>query len=511
MATRSCHPAFLFILQAVALVLALARASAINVERDDSAVYRIINIDLKGRFASGTGFLINSTGLVVTNDHVVENARTLLVVHREAAIIKVWPARLLGVSGAKDLALLQAEGITGVPLALNKEGATKGSDVYAVGFPGQADMDGESHAFIKALLASHFHDVPLSDQYDNFVRSSVKKGNVEDVRMRLWGNPEPQGKIQVVQHSATFTGGNSGGPLLDNEDQVVGVNTIVEGEGAIKDANGEKILLGNLLRFSSSSTELIAYLDALHLSYLTQALHPTSTPTPTPTPTLAPTATPMPSIALAAAPLVRESPRESLATDGDNPPASNRLLWIAGILLLAAAVAGGIVLFVMLRGGSRPTEPDDAIRRPPPFSPHPPPRPLQSFRPTQPVQPPQPPPAPRPREPDTRWLLSGQDAEGRPYRLAFDTGTFAGRQGALRLGRSASQTDLRIDHASLSRIHAELRCRNHHLFIVDKDSANGTKVNGRVLLSESDEARISPGDMLHLGEVTLVLGLDRPE
>ena len=59
-----------------------------------------------------------------------------------------------------------------------------------------------------------------------------------------------------------------------------------------------------------------------------------------------------------------------------------------------------------------------------------------------------------------------------------------------------------IDNSSISKVHAYISLRNGNFAVIDNGSANGTKINGTPL-NPNQRTRITPGDKLTLGEVTM--------
>jgi serine protease Do len=139
----------------------------------------------------GSGFIIDPSGIAVTNNHVVTGA----------AILKVWiggdqsqsyNAKVLGVSECSDLAVIKIEG-EGFPYLQWHQGAIKvGLEVYAAGFPlGQPEF-----TLTKGIVSKEKSD-----------------GNTS------WASVD-----HVIMHDATINPGNSGGPLVDKDAKVVGIN-----------------------------------------------------------------------------------------------------------------------------------------------------------------------------------------------------------------------------------------------------------------------------------------------
>ncbi|MCO5208317.1 MAG: trypsin-like peptidase domain-containing protein [Caldilinea sp.] len=139
---------------------------------------------------SGSGFVIDEEGRVVTNNHVVTGAGFYRV-YLEGKEDPV-NARVLGVSECADLAVIDLQG-DGYPfLAWYEEPIKVGLDVYAAGFP-------------------------LGDPEYTLTRGIVAKARAD-------GETDWASVDGVIQHDADINPGNSGGPLVTADGQVVGVN-----------------------------------------------------------------------------------------------------------------------------------------------------------------------------------------------------------------------------------------------------------------------------------------------
>ncbi|MHB1135037.1 MAG: trypsin-like peptidase domain-containing protein [Chloroflexota bacterium] len=166
--------------------ISLARRSVVRVETEDGA---------------GTGIVLSADGYVLTNHHVVEVAQQITV---QLADGRKLPARVLRVSSRPDLALLRVEGTDLIPaLWSDAEALYLGQTVVAIG-----------------------HSLNLQGA------PTASRGIVSALRS--------QRGMRYVQTDAALNSGNSGGPLVDLQGAVVGVNTIrLEREGltAVQDMN----------------------------------------------------------------------------------------------------------------------------------------------------------------------------------------------------------------------------------------------------------------------------------
>jgi S1-C subfamily serine protease len=138
----------------------------------------------------GTGFFIDSSGIGVTNNHVVAGAALLKAyVNGEDSPRNI---RVLGTSECADLAVVQVEG-SDFPYLEWYDGTVKtGLDVYAAGFP-------------------------LVEPEYNLTKGIVSKTNADG--QTYWSSLS-----YIYGHDAKINGGNSGGPLVTEEGKVVGIN-----------------------------------------------------------------------------------------------------------------------------------------------------------------------------------------------------------------------------------------------------------------------------------------------
>ena len=139
----------------------------------------------------GSGFIIDPSGIAITNNHVVTGA-ALIKVWVGGDTTKVYNARILGVSECSDLAVIDIEG-DGFPYLSWYEGtANVGLQVYAAGYP-------------------------LGDPEFTMTQGIVSKEKADGETS--WASVD-----SVIEHTATINPGNSGGPLVDANAQVVGIN-----------------------------------------------------------------------------------------------------------------------------------------------------------------------------------------------------------------------------------------------------------------------------------------------
>lgn len=160
---------------------------------------------------SGTGFIIDPSGLAVTNNHVVTGAALLEVFFSDDD--RPRNARILGVSECSDLAVIQIEG-DGHPFLQWYQGdTTPGLQTFAAGYP-------------------------LGDPEYTLTGGIVSKADADGES--VWASVD-----FVLEHDATLLGGNSGGPLVTEDGRVVGINYAGSFEGqsfAIRADEAQRIL-----------------------------------------------------------------------------------------------------------------------------------------------------------------------------------------------------------------------------------------------------------------------------
>jgi S1-C subfamily serine protease len=173
-----------------------------------SVQHGVVAIDVEGTqnggarsfSAAGTGMIIDSTGLILTNAHVVENAFSIKVSLYDG---KQYDADLVGRSTGSDVALVQARGVSGLEPV--KFGASKdlqvGDDVVAVG---NALNLGATPTVTTGIVSA--------------LNRSITADNGENLDA-------------LIQTDAAINHGNSGGPLVNASGEVIGINTAVAADG----------------------------------------------------------------------------------------------------------------------------------------------------------------------------------------------------------------------------------------------------------------------------------------
>jgi serine protease Do len=158
----------------------------------------------KQRIGGGSGFIVSSDGLIVTNKHVVEDAEAEYTVVMNDG--KEYQAKILAKDPVNDLAIIKIDAQNLAPLPLGDSGALQiGQTVIAIG-----NTLGE-------------------------YRNTVTRGLVSGINRVVEAAGSLDGGFEVIQEAiqtdAAINPGNSGGPLLNLAGEVIGVNTAVSRAG----------------------------------------------------------------------------------------------------------------------------------------------------------------------------------------------------------------------------------------------------------------------------------------
>ena len=175
-----------------------AREATVNIT---SVVYREnFFMQLYPQEGTGSGFILNSEGEILTNHHVVRGSSQLTVTLADK---KVYKARVLGTDPRDDLALIKIEAGHKLPTMRlgDSDAVVVGQKVLAIGNP---------FGFDGTLTTG--------------IVSSLNRTIQTESSRPLEG---------MIQTDAAINPGNSGGPLLDSHGNVIGINTAIVGQGNI--------------------------------------------------------------------------------------------------------------------------------------------------------------------------------------------------------------------------------------------------------------------------------------
>ena len=172
-----------------------------------SALPSVVTFHVSGSSGkgTGTGFVLDNKGHILTNNHVVEPAGTSGVISITFSSGESAKATLVGKDSGYDLAVVKVVGVSGLkPLPLgNSDNVRVGDPVVAIGAP--FDLQNTVTAGIISAKQR-----PIT--------AGGEKGDGSDISY-----------VDALQTDAPINPGNSGGPLVDGQAQVIGINSAIRG------------------------------------------------------------------------------------------------------------------------------------------------------------------------------------------------------------------------------------------------------------------------------------------
>jgi serine protease Do len=159
------------------------------VPQPDGQTSRVTAVASHKKESLGSGFIIDSAGVIVTNEHVIEHAYDISVTLQDNMTLK---AEIIGASAVADVALLRVNAARPLPIVRlgDSQKLRIGDPIFAIGNP--FGFGGSVSAGIVSALN---RDI-MSSPYDDY-----------------------------IQTDAAINHGNSGGPLFNSSGEVIGINT----------------------------------------------------------------------------------------------------------------------------------------------------------------------------------------------------------------------------------------------------------------------------------------------
>jgi serine protease Do len=146
----------------------------------------------------GSGFIISPDGYIVTNDHVAGNASEITVTMTNG---KQYQAKLIGSDKASDIALIKVDA-DNLPCEIlgNSDDIMIGEWVIALGNPfGLFEINDKPTVTVGVVSSTGMNLEPMNNRY----------------------------YLNMIQTDAAINGGNSGGPLVNSNGEVIGMNTLI--------------------------------------------------------------------------------------------------------------------------------------------------------------------------------------------------------------------------------------------------------------------------------------------
>lgn len=167
--------------------------------------------------SEGSGVVLTASGLILTNNHVIDGATTLTVQFNDGTTAA---ATVVGADPTDDLAVLKASGVSGLtPAALGSSADVQvGQQVVAIGSP-----------------------LGLSATVTTGIVSALNR----PVRTEQAASEQSQGTVlNAIQTDAAINPGNSGGPLVDMDGRVIGINSAIASLSQSMDGQAGSIGVG---------------------------------------------------------------------------------------------------------------------------------------------------------------------------------------------------------------------------------------------------------------------------
>ena len=188
-------------------------------EKEEEDIFKNVGEDTLLAAASGTGFFINKSGVLVSNNHVIDSCDKNFVFYDGES----FEAKVLGVDRVNDLALMKTNINPKSHFSISNQDASLLDDVIIAGYP----LGKNISASIKTTKGSVTSLAGFGDNYSNF------------------------------QTDAALNQGNSGGPIIDNKGNVIGVAVANFGkEEGIESFN-----------FGIKSSVLKTFINSFNVSY----------------------------------------------------------------------------------------------------------------------------------------------------------------------------------------------------------------------------------------------------
>ena len=156
-------------------------------------IHSVVSISIRGQEeGNGTGIIFSRNGYIVTNSHVLGDAREVTVLLNDD---RVYTGQILGNDPASDLAVVHIQGDNLIPAEFGDSDSLRvGDAVGAIGNPLGLELRG---TFTNGIISAINRDISVQGR-----------------------------SMTLLQTNAALNSGNSGGPLVNCHGQVIGINTM---------------------------------------------------------------------------------------------------------------------------------------------------------------------------------------------------------------------------------------------------------------------------------------------
>jgi hypothetical protein len=455
----------------------LQAAEAMNPEEIQKSIVRIIKIKEESNgeisYGTGTGFIINESGNIITNQHVVNGAeerngvRQIFAMRYVNGETRLYRCKCEPADQSKDLDLaVLSSSIRAPHLSMNSMDPKATAVVHAVGFPGVSDTSEQAihDAFIDAVIKNRENpavegegvnigrEMSENKRLQDMVVPSFSTGQVKRIDYQSFS--EGGAPLKVVDCDLSIAHGNSGGPLLDIAGFVIGVVGDVKQHrtlSVVKDENGKQLpVTAEIEQVNQviAESELERFLKDRNVGIHSKAFD----------------------ISLLGHWNTRQKILVSLAS-------------------ACAVVAAGLALFMVSRRQPAPKSTPTVVIA----------EKMRRIMEEQGLVKPLPNPKVRV---GSVWEFDIQGPGGFSQNVRLTDADFKRGRGRVVLGRNSDFSHVMVKHDSVSRQHLHFELRDSGLVVADRHSSNGTKVNGRSLAAPFRNQSLKEGDSIQFGELT---------
>ena len=182
--------------------------------RVDPALVDVVSTDgLEQAQSYGTGIVLTSTGEILTNNHVISGATSIKVI--DIGNGRTYTAKVVGYDASHDVAVIQAQGASGLTTASlgNSSAVSSGDHVVALG---NAQGKGGTPAMVTGNVTGLNQSITASD-------------DLSGTQEQLTG---------LIETNADIQPGDSGGSLVNSYGQVIGIDTAASSSYQFQDQSG---------------------------------------------------------------------------------------------------------------------------------------------------------------------------------------------------------------------------------------------------------------------------------
>ncbi|MFI9386266.1 trypsin-like peptidase domain-containing protein [Kutzneria sp. NPDC052558] len=205
-------------------------------------------VEIKTQEGEGSGFIVSSDGQIITNNHVIASAIGGGAIEVDFQNGKTAQAKIIGRDPTTDVAVIKAQGVSGLPTATlgTSSNLQIGQQVVAIGSP--FDLAG---TVTSGIVSSLHRPVNVGDELDE--GQGQGQGGLggpfgglgqQQQQQPQSGTASQQTVLDAIQTDAAINPGNSGGPLVNMQGQVIGMNSAISSPNSSAQSQGGSVGIG---------------------------------------------------------------------------------------------------------------------------------------------------------------------------------------------------------------------------------------------------------------------------